>query len=318
MAKPQNTFYRLGPVTEAEAFIGRTREFQAIFTRLESRQSISVVGPRRIGKSSLLWQAAQRISGKAAETPSPAANRLKPGADQDPVTGRFTSLERSTPVARKQATPETTPTASDYRPLYVDMQSAEHYSLDGLLGAILRGIDGDATELLALPLSHHSAKLAAFERAVRGQRAKGILPIILLDEFEMVAKLRDEFGDNLLDCWRYLGEHGQIAFVTASKHPLHQVEQAHDLTSSFHNIFSKLTLKEFTDQESQEFVARATRSGNFDPSDATFLLTMGQRHPLRLQVAAWHLFEAKRSGSVNFAELKEQILADTTSMLGQE
>jgi hypothetical protein len=65
-------------------------------------------------------------------------------------------------------------------------------------------------------------------------------------------------------------------------------------------------------------VGWATREGGLSPADAEFIRSRGARHPLRLQVAAWHLFEAERVGGPDFAELEEQIQSDMATMLGQE
>jgi len=59
-----NPFYYGGRV-EPDQFVGRQNELRRIFTALEvahtgQMQSVSVVGPRRIGKSSLLWYVTQR------------------------------------------------------------------------------------------------------------------------------------------------------------------------------------------------------------------------------------------------------------------
>ncbi len=59
-----NPFYYGGRV-EPDQFVGRQSELRRIFTALEvahtgQMQSVSVVGPRRIGKSSLLWYVTQR------------------------------------------------------------------------------------------------------------------------------------------------------------------------------------------------------------------------------------------------------------------
>ena len=59
-----NPFFYGGRV-EPDQFVGRQNELRRIFTALEvahtgQMQSLSVVGPRRIGKSSLLWYVTQR------------------------------------------------------------------------------------------------------------------------------------------------------------------------------------------------------------------------------------------------------------------
>lgn len=50
-------------------FVGRTAELQFLLTRLRSLQSCSVVGERRIGKSSLLYHLHQTGAARLAELP---------------------------------------------------------------------------------------------------------------------------------------------------------------------------------------------------------------------------------------------------------
>ncbi len=50
-----NPFTNRGPVTNREDFFGRKDELETIVSRLRTMQSVSVVGERRIGKSSLLY-----------------------------------------------------------------------------------------------------------------------------------------------------------------------------------------------------------------------------------------------------------------------
>jgi uncharacterized protein len=49
-----NPFYERGPVRDPKRFFGRESELRQVFARLINMQSVSIVGERRIGKSSLL------------------------------------------------------------------------------------------------------------------------------------------------------------------------------------------------------------------------------------------------------------------------
>src|SRR5262249_47370775 len=52
---PLNPFTNRGVITNPEEFFGREREIGEIASRLRAMASLSVVGERRIGKSSLLY-----------------------------------------------------------------------------------------------------------------------------------------------------------------------------------------------------------------------------------------------------------------------
>ena len=267
MGERQNPFHWRGMVTDRSAFIGREQELTRIFTRLESLGCVSMVGERRIGKSSLLYQAWLR-----------AQERL----------------------------------GSSCRPAFADLLSAKHHTLDGLLGAILKGISEDERPL---PEASAAEKLTAFEEAVRRVRSRGGVPVVFLDEFESLAARTSEFGDDLLESWRSLGNDGQMAFVASSARPLDEVTQESGFTSSFYNIFAQMKLEEFTDKEAQAFAQRAARLGRLEAGDDVFILRLGGQHPLRLQVAAWHVFDARRQGQVDYGLLQQRAEAEIAGMM---
>lgn len=60
--------FTIGPMIQNPAeFVGRTAELQFLLTRLRSLQSCSVVGERRIGKSSLLYHLDQTGAARLSE-----------------------------------------------------------------------------------------------------------------------------------------------------------------------------------------------------------------------------------------------------------
>src|SRR5437763_1132862 len=73
-----NPFYYGGHITNPYQFIGRKAELRRIFAALEiahtgQMQSLSIIGPRRIGKSSLLYYLIQAY---ARYLLSPASYRI--------------------------------------------------------------------------------------------------------------------------------------------------------------------------------------------------------------------------------------------------
>lgn len=51
----QNPFFNRGTITDTNYFFGRKTELRTIFSRISNLQSCDVFGPRKIGKSSLLY-----------------------------------------------------------------------------------------------------------------------------------------------------------------------------------------------------------------------------------------------------------------------
>jgi len=54
----ENPYFHRGPIRESKFFFGRTAETQEVLSCVSRKQSVSVVGPRRIGKTSLLFHLA--------------------------------------------------------------------------------------------------------------------------------------------------------------------------------------------------------------------------------------------------------------------
>jgi hypothetical protein len=196
--------------------------------------------------------------------------------------------------------------------VYVDLLSARHHSLYGLLWAILGGLGGDTGQISG---GSGDAALSAFEAEVREIRKQGLLPVVFLDEFEAIGARKEQLGDDLLESWRSLGNDGQMAFVATSARPLDEVTEQSGLTSSFYNIFAQMQLGELTEGEAQALARWAIRRGEFEAADEAFILRVGGRHPLRLQVAAWHLFEARQRGEVGFGLQADQAEAEIAAMM---
>jgi hypothetical protein len=269
MSEGQNPFHWRGMVTDPDAFIGRDRETTGIYTRLRTLSCVSLVGERRIGKSSLLyqtWRHAQERLGSAC------------------------------------------------RPIFADLLSAKHHTLDGLLETILKGVTGEEKPV---PKGSPAEKLAAFEEAVRKSRAWGGQPVVFLDEFEALGSRIEQFGDDLLESWRSLANDGQMAFVATSARPLDEITQESGFTSSFYNVFAQMRIEEFTNQEAKAFADRAVKVGKLETGDAVFIQRVGGQHPLRLQVAAWHVFEARSSGQVDFSLAQQRAEAEIAGMMGK-
>ena len=54
---PPNPYFNLNPIRSRDMFYGRTNLFRRFFAAIANRQSVSLVGPRKIGKTSFLLQA---------------------------------------------------------------------------------------------------------------------------------------------------------------------------------------------------------------------------------------------------------------------
>jgi predicted AAA+ superfamily ATPase len=55
----ENPYFHRGPIRKPEHFFGRTQEVTNTLSLLKNNQSVSIVGPRRMGKTSFLLHIAQ-------------------------------------------------------------------------------------------------------------------------------------------------------------------------------------------------------------------------------------------------------------------
>jgi len=60
--EPSNPFFHRGPIRDPAYFFGRRRELDQALGLIRNGQSVSIVGPRRIGKTSLLLRLADEVS----------------------------------------------------------------------------------------------------------------------------------------------------------------------------------------------------------------------------------------------------------------
>lgn len=257
-----NPFFYGGRVNP-EQFVGRRAELRRIFAGLEvaytgQMQSFSVVGPRRIGKSSLLFYVAQRYAHYLTH-------------------------------------------AAPYRFAYIELQDAHCHTLNGLLDGILKQLD--AGELVG-----NRAPLVEFQDALLALKARGALPVICLDEFEELIHRREQFTFDFYESLRYLMNQHALAFITASKSPLIDFAQTLGYTSPFFNIFTHLPLGELNDDEARTLLARGANSDRpFSDAERRWMYRLAGRHPYKLQLAGYLIYEAKADGArVDWKKLRRE------------
>ncbi len=256
-----NPFFFGPKITNPQYFVGREKELKKIFGFLNTEytgqmQHVSVVGERRIGKSSLLYRLTQ-------------------------VSGTYL------------------PSHEKYRFLYLDLQDPRCHTVSGLLDHILK----------ELHLTHPSkVTFGGVHEIVEKEREKnGTWIILLMDEFEKLTERAEEFTNGFYDSLRSLGNNNQIGIVTASQHPLRDLAEQKKLTSPFFNIFHQIQLGEFSEAETQAFLERGRQCDQkFTGADCEKIIEIAGNHPARLQITASLVYEAKRSGKINWKAIEKE------------
>jgi class 3 adenylate cyclase len=263
----ENPYFHRGAIKLTEHFYGRTRETRRAMQLLRNGQSVSVVGPRKIGKTSLLLHLADR--GVQAEHGMGGDNYLFVYINGE-VLG---NLDKS----------------DVYCVMLEEVNNClADKGLDPVPGQNLAGRPDARTEL----------QFRHFSQAIRHLTQRGLKIVYLLDEFEGLGTNR-QLGEDFFSSLRSLTLH-DVAYVTASQDPLLDLTLRRDVLSSpFFNIFALLRLGTFSRQEAVRFIERSSIEAGrpFSQRAIDFVLDFVGQHPFCLQVACYHVYEALASGA---------------------
>jgi hypothetical protein len=258
MESVPNPFFHRGPIRQRDYFFNRQHEVGQALGLLRSMQNVALVGQRRIGKTSLLFHLA-----------NPAIH-VKYGLSP-----------------------------TEY--LFVYLNGEELTELDG---GEIRSVMAEelATALEAaghgrpdLTLPEGPFEYRTFRHVVRRLTQRGLKLVFCFDEFEGLGA-NPNLGPSFFSSLRGLTGQLDVAYITASRTPIHTLAYARSetLSSPFFNTFAPLYLGLFSDQDAQELVEMlATKaSATFAPDLVHLIVELAGPHPLLLQIAGFHTFEA--------------------------
>ncbi len=256
-----NPFSYGKPVDDPDRFVGHHREIQQVYSRLLSAfESSSIVGERRIGKTSLL-----KVLGHPTMQAKFGANPEKYtfiyqdfqflGVDTKP-TRFWQRVLRS--IRRAVKTHEEIVEEIEYA---VESESIDNYTLDDIFSLI------DEQDLYI---------------------------VLLLDEFENVTR-NENFDDDFFAGLRALAIHHNLALITSSRQELVELTHSEKVRSSpFFNIFANINLRPFTETEATELIDKylVGTDVNFLLRELNVVFAIAGYHPHFLQMACHHLFAA--------------------------
>jgi hypothetical protein len=260
-----NPFTYGNPITDPSRFFGRTREVEQIFGRLRNKEfeSSSVVGDRRIGKTSLLKYLAD------------PGVRISHGLDPGSYNFIYVDL---------QMVDETMGPEELWHELLVAMQKhcAEH-DITGVETALEQG---------------ETLNTFYLDKLFREVDDKGQHIVFLLDEFEHVTT-NENFGLDFYYGLRSHIIHHNVALVTSSR--LELIELCHSeavKASPFFNVFANINLRLFSDADLQLMITRSLDGSGirFAEGEMGQVLDLAGLHPYFLQVACCMLYESYEMG----------------------
>jgi hypothetical protein len=227
MTQVRNPFFNRHRITDPAYFFGRQRELERLYSAIATQQCVSLVGERKMGKSSLLTRL------------SHAETLRSFGFEPARYLFVYFDLEGLASARRDDFWPELLDTIAAQLPPG-DMAQALRKQIDG----------GDVRFLTA-------------RRAVRRLRNTGFEVVLLLDEFESLARNAQFEPDFYGELRSLAGELG-LVILTASKRSLYDLtyEDSSTLSSPFFNIFSEMPVGLMTDDDARQILIELSgRSG---------------------------------------------------------
>jgi len=263
MTEKHNPFFNMGPIEDPRYFVNREKEVRKLLQYVGSQMSCSIVGSRKIGKSSLVKQAM-----RLATDPDYTATHLRK------CVWVYLNFDQMLSITKLGFWKE----------------------LLKRLGAALNDLPEERREGIDVDWEHlfQSETIAAskIDARLRELASRGIKPIIVMDEFEGVVR-----NPNL--DYSFYGElralAPQLTYVTVTQRPLHSLEcyRRSTSTSPFFNIFVILPVRLFSLESARELFERLSCLGGnpYSPDDIEFLIDLAGCHPFFLQQAGYQLFD---------------------------
>jgi hypothetical protein len=271
-----NPFYYSGTLKDPQRFAGRQEQVAEIFQAIHGAASVSVVGERQIGKSSLLRYVA------------------------DPTVKRKNGLPPERYVF----------VYFDFQG-FSDITPSEFWRL--LLGQALPFLGDDTLSSDVLQVTaQESIELKDVFGLLQSFKQRDKRPVFLLDEFDSAAQ-NPHFDVNFFGGLRNLGNNFPLSFILASRYTLQELQYAHEdtFTSPFFNAFRPIYLPAFTPQEVNDLLDAALAGSNvtFERDDRNFLRYVSGHHPYLLQLGGYLLFDAHVKARVDHQTVQAQMAA---------
>jgi tRNA A-37 threonylcarbamoyl transferase component Bud32 len=262
----RNPFFSRQRITDPDCFYGRQQEIESLYSAIITRQCRSIVGERKLGKSSLLTAVAQ------------PAIMERYGLEPARTLFLYIDLEGLASARREDFWIELLDRLSVVLPPEADQ---------------LR----DQAERL---LEASELRFTTVRRLLRRVRDENLEMVLALDEFEAMASNSNFEPDFYGELRSLAGELGTV-YLTASKRGLYDLTYHHTdtLSSPFFNIFSEIALGLMPEDEAASLLENLSQKGHgpgFCEEEIELGLELAGPHPFFLQIAGFHLYELPGRG----------------------
>jgi hypothetical protein len=256
-----NPFTFGNPIKEPERFYGRSAEIRQIINRLLSsaHESTSIVGERRIGKTSLLYHLSHPdVSARLGLTP-------------DKFCLVYVDFQGLTDI---------TPTRFWQRVL---KKMAATICNEALKPAIEKLSQQNEFDLFDL------------EDLFQASQQKGLTIVLMMDEFEYITQ-NPNFKNDFYGGLRALAIHHGVALLPATRRELVDLCYSDEIKGSpFFNIFANVVLRPFSPLEVEELINGYLGKENISllPEEKEIITDLGGGYPFFVQMAGHYLVEGK-------------------------
>ncbi len=267
-----NPFTFGNPIKDPQRFIGREADIRQVTNRLLSsaHESTSIIGERRIGKTSLLeYLSNPQVSAGLGLTP-------------DKFCLVYVDFQGLTDI---------TPTRFWQRVLKKMSRSVCDESLKPSIDKLSEQSTFDLFDL---------------EDLFQITLDKGMTVVLLMDEFEYVTE-NPNFKSDFFGGLRALAIHSGVALLPATRRELVDLCHSEEIKGSpFFNIFANVVLRPFSRDEVDEMLGHYTKDGDlaFTPQEKDFVWETGGGYPIFAQMAGHYLMEGKAHGLADKALIK--------------
>jgi hypothetical protein len=282
----QNPFFHRGPIRRRDYFFNRQREVSQAMGLLRNLQNVALVGPRRIGKTSLLFH--------LADPAIHAGHGLSP----DEYVLVYLDGEELTEL---------------------DAGQIRGAMVEELMAAL--EAEGYVDVVLAVVPAKGPLEYRALRQTVHQLTQQGLKLVFCFDEFECLS-VNPHLGPSFFSSLRGLAGQFDIAYVTASKTLLQALTYAHaeTLSSPFFNTFAHLHLGLFSDDDAHRLIEQLAAKANvpFLSELSDFIIELAGPHPLLLQIGGFYAFELWQARGGNWEEgdydhLRHRFIAEAES-----
>jgi AAA+ ATPase superfamily predicted ATPase len=264
MGAHMNPFTFGNPIKEPTRFHGRESEIRQIVNRLLSsaHESTSIIGERRIGKTSLLYHLGNpEVSARLGLTPDKFCL----------VYVDFQGLTDITPGRFWQRT----------------------------LKKMSRSICDESLKPAIETISNQEAiDLFDLEDLFQASQEKGLTTVLMMDEFEYITQ-NPNFKSDFFGGLRALAIHHGVALLPATRRELVDLCHSDEIKGSpFFNIFANVVLRPFTRQEVDQLLKGYSKQmeAPMTSGECDLIWNLGGGYPFFVQMAGYYSIEGKAQG----------------------